>query len=304
MRSSIKTVLDRYQVRKTPKQKEAFRTFLNTHAKKHEYEVSIQKYSKKGHNLIIGSPASAKLILTAHYDTPPNFFIPIVASVGGIVPWTLSQFIPLIPLLAILSIPRLLIKNPLASAIASEAFLIAYAIQIVAGIPNKHNANDNTSGVAVLLSLLEDLPHELREKICFVFFDDEEKGLIGANKFKKAYGSQVAHKPLINFDCVAHGSHFVFSAKKAFRNSQESDSLEESLAALLHHKDYSYGSALKHIYTSDQLLFKNSVGVAAAHKLPLVGPVLNRIHTRQDNKFDEGNIEVLKTLIMDFTSKL
>jgi len=303
-RASIQTVLERYQVRKTPLQKQEFRAYLETHAKKFGYEINLQKYSKKGHNLIIGDPETAKLILTAHYDTPPNFFLPIVASVGGIIPWTLSQLVPLIPLLAILAIPRTLIRNPLAASIVSEIFLIGYLIQMLAGIANKHNANDNTSGVALLLSLLEDLPTELRETVCFVFFDDEEKGLIGASKFKRAFKEKIQNTPLINFDCVAHGKHFVFSAKKSFRESEISGMLQQSIKETLSAENYSYGSALQHIYTSDQLHFKTSVGVAAAHQLPLIGPVLNRIHTCRDTKFDENNIETLKKLMVDLIRKL
>lgn len=304
MRTSIKTILEHYQVRKTPKQKQAFRTYLEGHAKEHGYDVHRQKYGKHGQNLIIGDPEQAKLILTAHYDTPPNFFMPLVASVGGIIPWTISQFIPVIPILAVLAIPRIFIRNPLMSGIVSELLLIGYAIQMMAGIPNKHNANDNTSGVSLLVSLLEELPKEERDKVCFIFFDEEEKGLIGSGKFKKAYKERIKDVPLINFDCIANGKHFVFSAKKGFRQSVAHSKLQEALATLPEDRSYSYGTAWQHIYTSDQLHFKNSVGVAAAHDLPVAGPVLHRIHTGLDTKFDEGNIEELARLMVDLIGRL
>ncbi|MCL1949532.1 MAG: M28 family metallopeptidase [Turicibacter sp.] len=304
MRPTIKTVLDRYGVRKSPAQKKAFREFLISHSQTHDYEILFQKYAKNGHNLIIGDPASAQIFLTAHYDTPPDFFMPIVASVGGIVPFTISQLIPVIPLLAILAILGRLIENRLAANIVREIFLLGLLGQMMFGVANKNNANDNTSGVALLLILLEDLPKELRDKACFVFFDDEEKGLIGSAKFKWAYKMEAQKVPVINFDCIAHGKQFIFSAKKGFRTSRANQSFQEALEKTFQGKDYSFGTAWRHIYTSDQLHFKKGLGVAAAHRLPFIGPVLNRIHTRRDVMFDEENIEALKELLTAFISKL
>ena len=54
--------------------------------------------------------------------------------------------------------------------------LIAYyalLLVMIMGPANKNNVNDNTSGVAAVLRLMESLPQEARERAAFVLFDDE-----------------------------------------------------------------------------------------------------------------------------------
>ncbi len=175
-------------------------------------------------------------------------------------------------------------------------------VQIKRGIANKHTANDNTSGVATLLAILEDLPEYDRDKVCFVFFDQEELGLVGSQKFKQRYANEILKKPLINFDCVSDGDTLFFVTKKKFRMTTYNNLLIKSVNEVITGTDkfYKFGTALKHIYTSDQIIFKNSVGVAAAKKLPIFGYYLSRIHTGRDTKFDSNNIEYLNKIMLNF----
>ena len=167
------------------------------------------------------------------------------------------------------------------------------------GFANRKNANDNTSGVVVLLSLLEDLPWDRRSKVCFVFFDDEEKGFGGSTTFRRYYRKEIKSKPLINFDCVAHGEHLMFITKKEFRESRFNEILVEVTEGKALVKE-----AKKYVYPSDQLIFKNSVGVAALHKMPLLGYYLSRLHSRFDKKFNADNIEVLNQMMIEFIEKV
>jgi len=170
---------------------------------------------------------------------------------------------------------------------------------MMVGFANQKNANDNTSGVSVLLSLLEDLPYDMRSKVCFVFFDDEEKGLVGSKFFKNAYDKETRFKPLINFDCVAHGRHLMFITKKEFRESKFNEILAEITESKALMKE-----AKKYVYPSDQLIFKNSVGVAALHKMPVLGYYLSRLHSRFDSEFDVSNIEALNQMMVKFIEKV
>ena len=167
------------------------------------------------------------------------------------------------------------------------------------GFANRKNANDNTSGVAVLLSLLEDLPLDQRNKVCFVFFDDEEKGLGGSKAFKRQYRKKIGFKPLINFDCVAHGRHLMFITKKEFNESRFSENLIEVTEGKALIKE-----AKKYIYPSDQFIFKNGVGVVALHKMPILGYYLSRLHSRFDKKFSIDNIETLNQMMIAFIEKI
>lgn len=315
MRTSIKDLLDNYQVRKSFRQKQVFIKWLENHANEYNYKLEEQHYKKgRGRNLIIGNPETAEIILTAHYDTPPNALFPVATIVGNIPAYILSQvfiFLPIIAILYLLQIGIGLMFQDFSPwnemvpflwfeiSLLTLVLLMLWSLQMMMGFANKKNANDNTSGVAVLVSLLEDLSHSQRHKVCFVFFDEEEKGLEGSKFFKKFYSKETRFKPLINFDCVAHGNHLMFITKKEFRESKFNEFLIEASKDKALIKE-----AKKYVYPSDQLIFKNSVGVAALHKIPVLGYYLSRLHSRFDSEFNELNIETLNQIMIKFIEKI
>ena len=76
-----KTILTEYEVRKTGKQKQAFRQWLTPILEQNGWAVREEKGSFGARNLVIGDPDTAKVIYTAHYDTCvrlpfPNFITP------------------------------------------------------------------------------------------------------------------------------------------------------------------------------------------------------------------------------------
>jgi len=315
MRASIKELLDNYQVRKTVKQKERFINWLQKHAAEYGYQLKEQPYKRgRGKNLIVGNPEAAEVFLTAHYDTPPNALFPLTTIVGNIPIYILSQAFIFLPIGFLLWLIHLIVTTLFGNlgywsetmpflwfnvSLLTLTLLILWTFQMMMGFSNRNNANDNTSGVAVLLSLLEDLPAHKRDQVCFVFFDDEEKGLIGSKLFKQAYHKEMSAKPLINFDCVAHGKHLMFITKKNFRESKFNEMLTEVAQDKALMKE-----AKKYIYPSDQLIFKNSVGVAALHKIPIMGYYLSRLHSRFDSKFDVANIEALNEMMVEFIERM
>ncbi len=66
----------------------------------------------------------------------------------------------------------------------------------------------------VLFEIMSALSDAEREKAAFVFFDLEEMGLIGSASFASKHKKQMRDKPLINFDCVSDGNHFLFVLRK------------------------------------------------------------------------------------------
>jgi len=315
MRASVQELLDSYQIRKSVKQKRALIAWLDGHAKAHGYLLTKQRYKGGlGCNLIVGSPKTAKVILSAHYDTATSALLPIVAIVGNFRVYVLSQictFLPAIVLLwglyegAVFLFEGAWLVEEMVSFIWFEVpllfliFLNMWIIQRLVGFANRRNANDNTSGMAVLLALLEDLPTELRPLVCFVFFDEEEKGLKGAKSFKRHYQKAISATPIINFDCVAHGQQLLFIAKQKFIDSDFHEVLADVIAdeALI-------VDAKNHIYPSDQRVFKNSVAVVALHKMPIMGYYLSRLHSRLDVKFNAKNVEALAKMMIEFVEKI
>jgi len=315
MRTSAKELLDNYQVRKSFKQKQLFIEWMSMHAGEHGYKIKEQHYKiGRGRNLIVGNPEEASIILTAHYDTPPSALFPMVTIVGNIPVYIFSQafiYIPVITIFWLLLTVATAILGDLGHLSEMIPFfwfevpllilvlLILWSFQMMRGFANRKNANDNTSGVLVLLSLLEDLQWDKRSKVCFVFFDDEEKGFGGSKVFRRYYRKTIVHKPLINFDCVAHGRYFMFITKKKFRESRYNDILADVTEGKV-----LITEAKKYVYPSDQLIFKNSVGVVALHKMPILGYYLSRLHSRLDSKFNEDNIEALNQMMRKFIEKI
>ena len=60
---------DLYPIRRKAEQKENFRNYVLEESKKIGYDVKVDKI-KEHNNIVIGNPETAKVIFTAHYDTP------------------------------------------------------------------------------------------------------------------------------------------------------------------------------------------------------------------------------------------
>ena len=180
------------------------------------------------------------------------------------------------------------------SSILSKAvFLFGYALiwvilaLLLAGPANKHNANDNTSGVTVLLDLMAAMPNEQRDQVAFVFFDLEELGCVGSARFYKMHKSKLKSTPIINFDCVGVGSTILLAPRKGARDL--SSTLAEAFVA---DGGFTTEVAAKSAYSnSDHRHFPRGVGVAAfttsKHGLLYTG----KIHTKNDTECREANID-------------
>ena len=152
---------------------------------------------------------------------------------------------------------------------------------MLAGKANKHCVNDNTSGVMTLLEIAQALPAEQRERVCFVFFDNEEKGLFGSAAFAKAHKKARLNTLNLNFDCVSDGSYlWFFPNKQVKKDSAVLDRLKKSFREqygklVLVNRGFGY-------YPSDQKNLSRGVGVCALNMKRGVGYYLSRIHTGRD----------------------
>ena len=162
---------------------------------------------------------------------------------------------------------------------------------MIAGPANKHNANDNTSGVTVLCELLQTLTPDLRSKAAFVFFDNEELGLFGSIHFRSKYKRLTREKLVINLDCVSDGNAILVSASKDAR--KEYGKLLKDSFLFETGKEILFANAEKTYYPSDQMGFKKSVAIAALKRKWYISYYLDKIHTAQDTIFDRSNIKYL-----------
>lgn len=296
------TILQSYQIRKTEAQKTAFIELLQQHFPNLQVETA-----DKCRNLVVGDIDNAKMILTAHYDTCgrslfPNISIPFRP--GLKFAYNMLTLLPLISLmlLVIFGLEPFIPDMSTRLILGLLAYYIPFFYQFYGKPANPNTANDNTSGVCLLVSLLETLRPEQLEKVAIVFFDNEEKGCVGSKAFRKLHKAQTENRPIFNFDCVADGEHILFIStppaektwepllRQAFRDD---DGLTVGFA-----------SSKKAKYSSDQKRFPVSIGTAALHNHPVIGYYFSRIHTIKDTVHEKKNIEFLRNGLMRFINSL
>ena len=180
-----------------------------------------------------------------------------------------------------------------AAAVGVLLGVLASAL-VIAGKPNRHTMNDNTSGVVALLTLLSRLPKERRGRVAVVLFDNEEVGLIGSTLFRKRHARVMADKPLVNLDCVGDGDMLLLAPNKGYRADEE---LCARTQAAFPAGALAPVFARRAFYPSDQWGFPKALAVATLKRRRFFGAVIDRIHTRRDTILEEENIETILSLI-------
>lgn len=298
-------VLTTYPIRKSKKQKQAFREDVQTLVKSWGYESSVEKGSFGAKNLIIGDPAKAKYLVTAHYDTCARLPIPNLITPKSFT-WFMAYqllvcaLILAVPLILAVAVALILQDPDFISIVYNLTFWTLYVL-IFFGPANKHNANDNTSGVITALEIARTLPEDKRANVCFVLFDLEEAGLLGSAGYQSKHKKQTKHQIVLNLDCVGDGDYLYFFPSKKLRKSPEKmEKLEKAVVThgeksiTLHRKGFS-------VYPSDQANFPYGVGICALRKSKLA-LYMSRIHTPRDTILEETNVNILRAAITGLIS--
>ncbi len=295
-------IFDKFEVRKTGKQKKAFRQWALKTGEAMGYEARLEKCSFGGRNIVFGDIEKAKVIFTAHYDTCPVLPFPNFITPKSVLLYIVYQLLVVVGIF----IPVTLVS--VLAAVLGAAYLapiIVYVLAIVMlallmfGPANRHTANDNTSGVTTVFDTMAKLPPELRGKAAFVLFDYEELGLIGSNDFNSKHRKPLKNIPVVNFDCVSDGRDFLFVFRRKSRGFKEL--MEKAFAPA---EGYSCEFLTKgYIYPSDQASFPCGIG-AASFKKKWGIHYMNRIHTPKDTVYDEKNISFLSDSAVKLTEML
>lgn len=287
-------ILSDWQVRKTKNQKTAFIDFMQS-------EIPGLKVEQGGfgnnRNLVLGDIKTADVVMTAHYDTCARLPFPNFISPKNIPLYLGYSLLLCIPFGIFAGVLNALLH------LVTDSFLITYwgtflptmallFYLFMGGTPNPHTANDNTSGVITLCELIAAMTDEQKARTAFVFFDNEENGLLGSSWFRKLHKKDgVDTKLLINFDCVSDGDHMLFVLSKPARKVY-GKAFEEAFQNTAEKTVYIEKSSTT-MYPSDQASFPVGVGVAALKKKRGVGLYMNRIHTIHDTVFQQENIAYL-----------
>lgn len=295
-------VLTAFPVRKSKKQKQAFRDAVQSYLKTIGYDCTIEKGSLGARNIVIGNPETAEFLVTAHYDTPAGMPFPNLITPCSFWPFLGYQLLITVLIFGAAFIPGLiLLSTGMDAALASSIWLLCLylilALMLV-GPANKRNANDNTSGVVTVLEIAKSMPEDARNKVCFILFDLEEAGLIGSSSYQSKHKKQTVNQVVLNLDCVGDGNEIVmFPTKKLKKDEAKMARLrritgswgEKSIA--IREKGFSY-------YPSDQANFPLGVGIAAFRRSGWAGLYCSRIHTNKDTILEETNVNILRAAIV------
>lgn len=288
MTQTTRTIFEKYEIRKTKKQKTDFIQWVVPHLQELGYPVTVETGKLGVRNIVIGDIEHAKVIFTAHYDTCavmpfPNFITP-----KSFLCFAAYQILMILAILAVVFVLMFLAGWIHESLIMPTYYISLFGLLglMMFGPANRHTANDNTSGVTGVLDLAQAMPEELRHKAAFVLFDLEEAGLIGSSAFAKKHKNTMKEKLLINMDCISDGDTMLFVVKKrarrflpALKKAYQSDARMDALFSEKHH-----------IYPSDQVQFPCGVGVASLKKTKHGLLYMDRIHTPRDTVYQEKNI--------------
>lgn len=290
MIQNILVELTLFQERMHKKSKEKFRDYLKEKAKQVNLPYNITPDTFFSKNVVIGDLKNAKYILGAHYDTPPRMpsFL-----MHNILVFNLF-FIITIGLVIYFSV---LLRIPVIFVILLITLLLSYPLGFLA-IANKYNFNDNTSGVLLLLYLMTKIENP---QVAYVFFDNEEKGLIGSLQllvYMKKHKISRYSKQFIIFDCVGRGNVFGLSNFKNEKISLVLKQTFENFQFKGYNIELKKGSSFE---MSDHAVYMmyNHVGIMCYEKKKNK-LLLKDIHSHKDKKINLNNIMVLAKTIEEY----
>ncbi|MBO5110939.1 MAG: M28 family peptidase [Clostridia bacterium] len=288
-----------YPARKSEEEKKAFRTYVEEH---YGARTEVTK-DGKNRNLVIGDPETANILCTAHYDTPAAALFPNLMIPRNSVLFYLYQFLIVGVLLAVSLLGGWLVELAVGR---EEAFFLAFLVfyylgfyLLFFGFKNKHNANDNTSGVATVLTLAEQYKGS---QVAFILFDNEEGGKKGSKAFRKDHKDAMQDKFLLNFDCVGNGENILFIAQKKAEAHPELSRLKKIFAA--------EGAYAVHFYpekgsqcNSDHKNFPCGVGCMACRRTKGGLFYTPYIHTAKDTVASWENVRYLAERVGEFLAE-
>ena len=295
-------ITKQYPVRKSKKQKQAFREAVTAYAQGLGYAVRTEKGTFQCQNLILGEPETASYLVTAHYDTCARMLLPnFIAPCNPVVFWSYQMLLVAMLLAAALAAGFVAVALTKSSTIAQWVVLAVYWVLLLAmlvGPANKHNTNDNTSGVVTLLEIARSLPENQRSKVAFILFDLEEAGLWGSASYRKAHKAQTDQQIVLNLDCVGDGDELMlFPTKKLKKDTAKLNALCRACGRFgkksisLREKGFTQ-------YPSDQKNFPYGVGIAAFRRKKGIGLYCSRIHTSRDTILEVTNVNLLRAALI------
>ena len=299
-------VLSLFPIRKSKQQKEAFIDAVAEYARNANYPVTVETEKRRVRNIVIGDPENAKYLITAHYDTPPSIGLPnLIAPNNPFIFFGIQLFLVALLMAVAVTVGFCAIWL---GAEEKIALLIAYVLYMgmlllmLKGPANRHNANDNTSGVVTALEIMTALPETRRSEVCFVFFDLEEAGLVGSKAYRNRHKAATEIQVVLNMDCVGDGDVIQLTpVNKAKADSVLTENLS-TICGFVGQKELRLRTKGFYKGNSDHKNFPKGVAIMAFRYKKGIGLYCGRIHTWRDKILDRENVAILKDKLLEFLS--
>lgn len=303
MKDYLNEINERFEIRRKPEQKTDFFNYVCQEIGQNRVKEEVLE--GKHRNIVIGDIEEADVIFTAHYDTPaasliPNLMLPANKALAILYQMGYGVLLALLSLFIAMVADSLFEVGQAVTLLIYTALFFALFYLSTRAFTNKHNKNDNTSGVATVLSLAAS---NNAKNIAFVLFDNEEKGLLGSKAMNKKYEKIIKNKLVINFDCVGNGDQIIAIYKDGAQNHPLYKHFLSSLASTNSYK-VTYIPFKKSLGNSDHKSFECSVGVVAAKKGRLVKFYTARLHTKKDTVASNQNVYYLAEKMQNFISMI
>lgn len=293
MKDYLTEINEKFPIRRSDEEKKNLFEYVKAEAESVGLNARIELLENKHKNIVIGDIENASVVYTAHYDTParslvPNLMMPrnpgLAYAYGFGIPLTMAFF----SLGVAYAIQAAFTLTYPMFVFIYLALYFAIFFGVMRRGANKTNLNDNTSGVATVLSIMSENP----QNTAYILFDNEEKGLLGSKALVKSNKEFWNNKPLVNFDCVGNGNNIVIVAME----NAEKHRLFAKMSNTINSNDrYNVGIYPKKGSTSntDSKNFPCGISVMAC-KMSKKGVLYTPyIHTKYDTVASSDNISFL-----------
>ncbi len=307
--SYLEFLNENFAIRRSKSEKKAFRDYVISEIEKRGLSAKVETTADgNNENVIVGDPTTAKIVFSAHYDTPAKSLFPnIMIPRNQLLFWS-YQFLPIIFMLTIgLSLSYLIgmvwLKDERAYMLTFLAIYYFLYFAMFRGASNPKNYNDNTSGVATLLSIIEGLSEDDMDKVAFIFFDNEERGKRGSKAYFYDHKADMEDRLLLNFDCVGNGNTVVFIAKEKAETRAEYQVLKSCFTA---NGDYTaeFYPMRGSESNSDYKNFPAGIGCMACKKSKKGLLYTPYIHTPKDTEVSDENIQYITNGTLKFIGEI
>ncbi len=293
---------ERFPVRKTKAQREAFRAWLTEELKALGYRASAETSGfLRAPSLTAGNPEKAPLLLAVHTDTPARWLLPDLTIPRNIPLWILWQLLHMVLLL----IPALAVYLLVYRLTGGSAQLGLWGLVLTYvgllllnqfGPANPRNRGEDAD-LAAALTLLASLPPEDRDKLAVLFTDRGCRGASGTKAWCKEHPNPAYTRLTLTLARIGDGDRWLCASTATAHKCTGFGALQRVIAERLDAVCCDVkGTTLR----GDRRGFRCSVTLAAGRVSPVIGLWSGRARTPRDTVADPENIAQVCQTIKDF----